>query len=535
MAKFIFVTGGVVSGLGKGISAASLGQLLKRHGYRVASLKFDPYLNVDPGTMSPYQHGEVFVTEDGAETDLDLGHYERFIDEPIRRHSSITAGQIYDEVLKKERMGDYLGATIQVIPHITDAIKQRLILVEKRSQADFIIVEIGGTVGDIESLPFLEAIRQFRRDRGMQNTFYIHTTLIPFIASTGEFKTKPTQHSLKELRSLGIQADAVILRSEKPLPLDIKDKIALFGDLPKAAIFYAEDVAIIYQIIIRFHEQQLASYVLTALQLPVTPIDISPWQQLIATIEKPQHEVKIGVVGKYVQLKDAYLSIQEALHHAGYALKTRVNVVYMNAELADTQAFQDQLATLQGILIPGGFGLRATEGKIASIRYARVNQVPFLGICFGMQLAVVEYARHVLQLKDAHSTELNPQTPFPVIDLQRGRQGEEPLGGTLRLGASQVLIQPSSKLANIYQTTTIMERHRHRYEVNPQFHTRFQAEGGLHFSGFDQTKTLVEAIEIPKHPFFVAVQFHPEFMSRPLKPRPLFTAFIQAALKAKKA
>lgn len=530
MAKFLFVTGGVVSGLGKGISAAAIGQLLKRHGYRVASLKFDPYLNVDPGTMSPYQHGEVFVTEDGAETDLDLGHYERFMDEPITKLSSVTAGQIYDEVLKRERVGDYLGATIQVIPHITDAIKQRLIKLEKALSPDIVIVEVGGTVGDIESLPFLEAIRQFRRDRGSVDTFYMHTTLVPYIASTGEFKTKPTQHSLKELRSLGIQADAVILRSEKPLPLEIKDKIALFGDLQKEAIFFAEDVAIIYQIIERFFAQHVPSLILNHFGLPVNKATIEPWQHLIQTMMKVSQRVTIAVVGKYVQLKDAYLSIHEALLHAGYALNTDVNVVYLNAESYQEASFLQTLKSCQGILVPGGFGLRATEGKIHAIQLARELKIPFLGICFGMQLAVVEYARHVLKLTGAHSTELDPKTPHPVIDLQRGRDKNEDLGGTMRLGLSPVTLLSGSKVATLYGQTQIKERHRHRYEVNPAYHAAFAKDGGMVFSGMDQTHTLVETIEIPNHPFFIASQFHPEFPSRPLQPRPIFLGFIQAAL-----
>lgn len=531
MAKFLFVTGGVVSGLGKGISAAAIGQLLKRHGYRVRSLKFDPYLNVDPGTMSPYQHGEVFVTEDGAETDLDLGHYERFIDEPITRLSSVTAGQIYDEVLKKERVGDYLGATIQVIPHITDAIKQRLIKLETTLQPDIIIVEIGGTVGDIESLPFLEAIRQFRRDRGSDHTFYMHTTLVPYIASTGEFKTKPTQHSLKELRSLGIQADAVILRSEKTLPIDIKEKIALFGDLNKDAIFFAEDVQVIYEIIARFFDQQLPKLLLNHFHLPVTQATIDPWRQLIHTIQHVSQSVTIGIVGKYVQLKDAYLSIHEALLHAGYAFHIKVNIEYVDAEDYQKPTFKERLKTFQGILIPGGFGQRATEGKISAIQFARENAVPFLGICFGMQLAVVEFARNVLGLTDAHSTELNSHTPYPVIDLQRGRSTQESLGGTMRLGLSQIHIKPNTKMASLYGSNTIQERHRHRYEVNPAFHQVFEKDGRLIFTGMDDTNTLVESIELKNHPYFVACQFHPEFASRPLSPRPLFLGFIQASLK----
>jgi CTP synthase len=531
MAKFLFVTGGVVSGLGKGISAAAIGQLFKRHGYKVSSLKFDPYLNVDPGTMSPYQHGEVFVTEDGAETDLDLGHYERFIDEPITKLSSVTAGQIYEEVLKKERVGDYLGATIQVIPHITDAIKHRLIRIEKTLAPDIIIVEIGGTVGDIESLPFIEAIRQFRRDRGSENTFYIHTTLIPYIATTGEFKTKPTQHSLKELRGLGIQADAVILRCEKPLPLDIKDKISLFGDLNKEAIFFAEDVKIIYDIILKFDEQKLPALILKHFQLQVTSSTIEPWKQLIQTIQHLNQSVTIAVVGKYVQLKDAYLSIHEALLHAGYAYQTHVNVEYINADDYQTGAFQDALKRVDGILVPGGFGLRATEGKLASIQYAREHGKPFLGICFGMQLAIVEYARHILGLTQAHSTELDPKTPHPVIDLQRGRLKNEELGGTMRLGLSPVTLTPATQVANLYGQLVISERHRHRYEVNPAYHSAFIKDGGMVFSGMDQTNTLVETIELKNHPFFIASQFHPEFASRPLSARPLFKGFIQACLQ----
>ena len=534
MAKFIFVTGGVVSGLGKGISAASLGQLLKLHGYKVASMKFDPYLNVDPGTMSPYQHGEVFVTHDGAETDLDLGHYERFMDEPISKLSSVSAGQIYEEVLKKERAGVYLGATIQVIPHITDAIKQRMHAVVNATHCDILIIEVGGTVGDIESLPFIEAIRQLRRDVGYNQTFYIHTTLIPFINSTEEFKTKPTQHSLKELRSLGIQADAVILRSEKPLLKEVKDKISLFGDLPKEAIFFAEDVDIIYQIIISFHEQNFPALMLKHLQLPYQPISITPWTSLIDKIHQLTKSVRIGIVGKYVDLKDAYLSIDEALQHAGYQLKTKIEVVYINSETYTDPSFEKTIQTLQGILIPGGFGVRATEGKIAAIHYARMNNVPFLGICFGMQLAVVEYARHGLNLAKAHSTELDPKTPHPVIDLQRGRDQKELLGGTMRLGSSLITMNPNSTLAKLYGTTSTYERHRHRYEVNPSYHGQFIKQGIFHFAAFDTTNTLVEAIEIRNHPFFIAVQYHPEFLSRPLKPHPLFVGFVAAAIKYKK-
>ncbi len=529
MAKFIFVTGGVVSGLGKGISAAAIGQLLKRHGYKVASIKFDPYLNVDPGTMSPYQHGEVFVTEDGAETDLDLGHYERFIDEPISRLSSVSSGQIYEEVIKKERAGTYLGATIQVIPHITDAIKARLDKIEKHTHADLVIVEVGGTVGDIESLPFLEAIRQFRRDRGYHDTFYIHTTLVPFIRSTGEFKTKPTQHSLKELRSLGISADALLLRSEAPLDAELKEKIALLGDIDSHGVYFAEDVDTIYRIILRFHEQHITHHILKHLQLNLTHCDVSPWQQLVDFMTSDQPKITIGLIGKYIDLKDAYLSIEEALIHAGFALGVHLDVRYIDAEKVNQHTVNDYLNAVHGVLIPGGFGERATEGKIQAIRFAREKQIPFLGICFGMQLAVVEYARHVLGLKGAHSTELDPKTPHPVIDLQRGRDQKENLGGTLRLGSSKIHVEPNTLLASLYKASQIQERHRHRYEVNPHYHEAFQKHGQFMFSGWDETRSLVEVIELNQHPFFIAAQYHPEFLSRPLKARPLFLGFVNAA------
>jgi CTP synthase len=529
MAKFIFVTGGVVSGLGKGISAAAIGQLLKRHGFKIASIKFDPYLNVDPGTMSPYQHGEVFVTDDGAETDLDLGHYERFIDEPISKLSSVSSGQIYEEVIKKERAGSYLGATIQVIPHITDAIKARLEKIEKHTLADIVIVEVGGTVGDIESLPFLEAIRQFRRDRGYHDTFYIHTTLVPFIRSTGEFKTKPTQHSLKELRSLGISADALLLRSEAPLALELKEKIALLGDIDSHGVYFAEDVDTIYRIILRFHEQHITHQILKHLQLNLTHCDVSQWESLVNFMLSDQPKVTIGLVGKYINLKDAYLSIEEALIHAGYAKGVHLDVRYIDAEKVTEHTVASLLSKVHGLLIPGGFGERATEGKIQAIRYAREHKLPFLGICFGMQLAVVEYARNVLNLSGAHSTELNANTPYPVIDLQRGRDQQENLGGTLRLGASNVYVQPNTLLASLYNASVIQERHRHRYEVNPAFHAHFKQDGNMVFSGWDASSTLVETIEIPSHPFFMAAQFHPEFLSRPLQARPLFLGFIAAA------
>ena len=527
MTKYLFVTGGVVSGIGKGISAAAIGQLLKKHGYKVTMQKLDPYINVDPGTMSPFQHGEVFVTHDGKETDLDLGHYERFIDEYLTKDSSVTSGQIYEEVINKERKGDYLGHTVQVIPHITDMIKEKLHKIAKHTQADIVITEIGGTVGDIESLPFIEAIRQFRRDIGYHNTYYLHTTLIPYIHASGEYKTKPTQHSLKELRSLGIHADGVLLRSDAPLEDAIKDKVALLGDINKEAVFTSHDVDILYEVILNYNKQGITEHILKHFELTTKAINVSDWQSLITKMRETKQSLNIAMVGKYVGLHDAYFSIIEALEHAGYHHHTHVEITWIDAE--DLNHIETQLKDVDGILIPGGFGVRATEGKIKAIRYARENNIPFLGICFGMQLAVVEYARNVLKLEDAHSTELHPKTSHPVIDIQRGRQSDEDLGGTLRLGASISLIKNNTKLFEIYQKESIEERHRHRYEVNPAYHDIFK-DSEMTFSAFDQTNTLVEAIEIKNHPFFIGVQYHPEFLSRPLKPRPLFEAFLKSMM-----
>ena len=530
MTKYIFVTGGVVSGIGKGISAAAIGQLLKKHGYKITMQKLDPYINVDPGTMSPFQHGEVFVTHDGKETDLDLGHYERFIDEYLTKDSSITSGQIYEQVINKERRGDYLGHTVQVIPHITDMIKEKLHKISKHTHADIVITEVGGTVGDIESLPFIEAIRQFRRDIGYHNTYYLHTTLIPYIKASGEYKTKPTQHSLKELRSLGIHADGVLLRSDAPLESAIKDKVALLGDMNKDAVFTSHDVEILYEVILNYEKQGITNHILNHFELESRTIDVSDWQQLINKMRETKQSLNIAMVGKYVGLHDAYFSIIEALEHAGYHHHTHVDITWIDAE--DLDHIETQLKDVDGILIPGGFGVRATEGKIKAIKYARENNIPFLGICFGMQLAVVEYARHVLKLEGAHSTELDPNTIHPVIDIQRGREEDEALGGTLRLGASKSYIQKDSKMFRIYQEDVIEERHRHRYEVNPKYHEVFE-NSDMVFSAFDETKTLVEAVEITNHPFFVGVQYHPEFLSRPLKPRPLFEAFLKSMLTPK--
>jgi CTP synthase len=525
MTKYIFVTGGVVSGIGKGISAAAIGQLLKRHGYKVSMQKLDPYLNVDPGTMSPFQHGEVFVTQDGQETDLDLGHYERFIDEHLTKDSSVTSGQIYDAVINKERRGDYLGHTVQVIPHVTDMIKEKLHAIAQSTNADIVITEIGGTVGDIESLPFIEAIRQFRRDIGYNHTYYLHTTLIPYINASGEYKTKPTQHSLKELRSLGIHADGVLLRSDAPLDESIIDKVALLGDMDKSSVFTSHDVDVLYEVIINYHKQQLTTHILNHFNLDVGTCDISPWEALIQKMKHTTKTLNIAMVGKYVGLHDAYFSLIEALEHAGYEAESNVNIVWIDAE--DVEKVESKLQAIDGIVVPGGFGVRATEGKIKAIKYAREHRIPFLGICFGMQLAVVEFARNVLGLDGAHSTELDPESPHPVIDIQRGRVEGEDLGGTLRLGASETHIKKDTLMHSIYQQDVILERHRHRFEVNPKYHDAYQGSEMM-FSSFDASGTLAESTEIKNHPFFIGVQYHPEFLSRPLKPHPLFLAFIRS-------
>lgn len=525
MTKYIFVTGGVVSGIGKGISAAAIGQILKRHGYKVSMQKLDPYLNVDPGTMSPFQHGEVFVTQDGQETDLDLGHYERFIDEYLTKDSSVTSGQIYEAVINKERRGVYLGHTVQVIPHVTDMIKEKLHAIAHSSNADIIIIEIGGTVGDIESLPFIEAIRQFRRDIGYNQTYYLHTTLIPYIHASGEYKTKPTQHSLKELRSLGIHADGVLLRSDAPLNQSIIDKVALLGDMDKSAVFTSHDVDVLYEVIINYHKQQLTTHILNHFNLEVGSCDISPWEALIQKMKHTSKTLNIAMVGKYVGLHDAYFSLIEALEHAGYEAESKVNIVWIDAE--DVEKVENKLQAIDGIVVPGGFGVRATEGKIKAIKYAREHRIPFLGICFGMQLAVVEFSRNVLGLEGAHSTELDPESPHPVIDIQRGRIEGEDLGGTLRLGASETHIQKGTLMHHIYQKDVILERHRHRFEVNPKYHKAFQGSEMM-FSSYDASGTLAESAEIKNHPFFIGVQYHPEFLSRPLKPHPLFLAFIRS-------
>ncbi|HEY8364959.1 MAG TPA: CTP synthase [Haloplasmataceae bacterium] len=523
MTKFIFVTGGVVSSLGKGITAASLGRLLKDRGLKVFMQKFDPYINIDPGTMSPYQHGEVFVTDDGAETDLDLGHYERFIDESLTKDANITTGKIYQAVINKERNGEYLGRTVQVIPHITNEIKDKLLQVAKDSQADVVITEIGGTVGDIESLPFLEAARQMRRDIGFHNTCYIHNTLVPYLRVAGEIKTKPTQHSVKELRSLGINPDIIVLRTEVPINEDVKDKIALFCDVDKEAVIESRDEEILYEVVLSLHNQGLDQYVCKHLQLETKEIDLSQWSKLIQNIKNSDKEVTIALVGKYVQLKDAYLSVSESLKHAGAHYRANVNIKWIDAEVLDDDNITEFLGDVDGILVPGGFGIRAINGKIKAIKYARENRIPFLGICLGMQLAIIEYARNVANLSQATSTEFEPNTPHPIIE-------HLPNQDSLRLGLQECEIKENTLAYNAYQKQYIKERHRHRYGFNNQYKIILE-EKGMIFSGINPHTNLVEIIELDNHPFFIACQFHPEFISRPNRPHPLFSEFIASAIK----
>jgi CTP synthase len=531
--KFIFVTGGVVSSLGKGIAASSLGRLLKNRGLKVFMQKFDPYINVDPGTMSPYQHGEVFVTDDGAETDLDLGHYERFIDENLSQASNITTGRVYATVIEKERRGDYLGATIQVIPHITNEIKEQLQLAARESNADVIITEIGGTVGDIESLPFLEAIRQARRDFGYHNTIYIHNTLVPYLEAAKEMKTKPTQHSVKELRSLGIAPDIILLRTSQPITNNIREKVALFCDVKKEAVIEARDAEVLYEVAIKLKEQNLDDLVLEHFQLDAPNSDMREWEELVDRVKSLNKEVTIGLVGKYVALQDAYLSVVEALNHAGYFHYTKIHVKWINAgELVDAD-LDAELGDCNGIIVPGGFGNRAIEGKIQAIEYARTNKIPYLGLCLGMQLATIEFARNVCGLENANSTEMDPDTPYPIIDYLPEQYEGIDMGGTLRLGLYDCKLQNGTIAHKAYQKDLIQERHRHRYEFNNKY-KEVLGNCGLVFSGINPKTNLVEIIEIKDHPFFVASQFHPEFLSRPQRPHPLFREFIHASLCDKK-
>ncbi|PLR79771.1 CTP synthase [Bacillus canaveralius] len=530
MTKYIFVTGGVVSSLGKGITAASLGRLLKNRGLNVTIQKFDPYINVDPGTMSPYQHGEVFVTDDGAETDLDLGHYERFIDINLNKFSNVTTGKIYSTVLKKERRGDYLGGTVQVIPHITNEIKERVFRAGSETNADVVITEIGGTVGDIESLPFLEAIRQIKSDIGRDNVMYIHCTLVPYIKAAGEMKTKPTQHSVKELRSLGIQPNVIVVRTEMPISDDMKDKIALFCDIAPKAVIECRDAETLYSVPLALQDQNLDKIVCEHLKLQCAEADMTEWQELVDRVVNLSQKTTIALVGKYVELQDAYISIVEALKHAGYAFDADVQIKWINSEEVTSENVTELLQGVDGILVPGGFGDRGIDGKLLAIQYAREQKTPFLGICLGMQLASVEFARNVLGLEDAHSAEINPNTKHPVIDLLPEQKDIEDLGGTLRLGLYPCKLTEGSKANIAYDDEVVYERHRHRYEFNNQYRQAME-QAGFMFSGTSPDGRLVEIIEIEDHPWFVASQFHPEFTSRPTRPQPLFRDFIKASLK----
>ncbi|MGP4076471.1 CTP synthase [Halobacillus sp. K22] len=530
--KYIFVTGGVVSSLGKGITAASLGRLLKNRGLKVTIQKFDPYINVDPGTMSPYQHGEVFVTDDGAETDLDLGHYERFIDINLNKFSNVTTGKVYSNVIKKERRGDYLGGTVQVIPHITNEIKERVFRAAHETNADVVITEIGGTVGDIESLPFLEAIRQIKSDIGRDHVMYIHCTLVPYLKAAGEMKTKPTQHSVKELRSLGIQPDVIVLRTEMEISEDMKEKIALFCDINKNAVIEAGDADTLYHVPITLQDQNLDQLTCDHFGLDCPPADMTEWNQLINQVKNLKEKATIALVGKYVELPDAYISVVEALKHAGYSFNADVEVKWVNSEFITSSNVHEHLQDADGILVPGGFGDRGIEGKIEAIRYAREQHVPFLGICLGMQLATVEFARNVLGLSGAHSAEINPSTPHPIIDLLPEQKEVSDLGGTLRLGIYPSRLKEGSKAMEAYGEEVIYERHRHRFEFNNHYRDQMEA-AGFNFSGTSPDGRLIEIIEVEDHPWFVASQFHPEFKSRPTRPQELFYGFVGAAMNQK--
>lgn len=533
--KYIFVTGGVVSSLGKGITAASLGRLLKSRGYRVTIQKFDPYINIDPGTMSPYQHGEVFVTDDGAETDLDLGHYERFIDINLSKNSNTTTGKIYQSVINKERRGDYLGGTVQVIPHITNEIKERVFRVGQQDNADFVITEIGGTVGDIESLPFLEAIRQVKKDVGKNDVLYIHVTLVPYISAAGELKTKPTQHSVKELRSIGISPDIIVCRSEKPISKEMREKMAMFCDVDPDAVIQNLTARSIYEVPMLMEEQGLDTIVLRKLEMEDKPKDMQGWHDMVARIlKKYDKKVTIAVVGKYVALQDAYISITESLRHAAVANEAELDIHWVNAEEieADDTDMAKVMAGVDGILVPGGFGNRGIEGKIKAIQYAREHKIPFFGICLGMQCAVIEFARHVCGMADANSSEFNPNSTHPVIDLMPEQLDVEDLGGTMRLGLYPCKVYPDTLTSKAYNAELIYERHRHRYEFNNAFREEIVGKG-LVLGGTLPNGRLVEIVELPEseHPWFLGAQFHPEFKSRPINPHPLFREFVGAAVK----
>lgn len=531
MTKYIFVTGGVVSSLGKGLSSASIGRLLESRGLKVTFLKLDPYINVDPGTMNPYQHGEVFVTDDGTETDLDLGHYERYTSVIMSKDNNYTSGKVYYDVITKERRGDYLGGTVQVVPHITDEIKRCVKTVAK--DVDVVITEIGGTIGDIESLPFLEAIRQFPFDVGRENVIYIHLTLVPYINAAEELKTKPTQHSVNKLREIGIQPNILLCRTDRFLPPEIKRKIALFCSVEPSAVITAKDVDNVYEVPIIFHKEGLDDIIISLLGLKTFKPDLGEWERIVKRIKNPRHLVKIALVGKYIVLKESYKSLSEALIHGGIAYETGVDIKWIDAEDVEKFGPEGYLKDVDGILIPGGFGNRGIEGKIAAIKYARENQTPFLGICLGMQCSVVEFARNVAGLKGAHSSEFDPASPHPVIDLLPDQKGIEKKGGTMRLGAYPCVIEKDTLASRIYQAENIYERHRHRYEFNNKYRVML-TKAGLTVSGTSPDGRFVEIIELPGHPWFVATQFHPEFKSKPLNPHPIFRDFINASLRNKK-
>ena len=532
MTKYIFITGGVVSSIGKGITAASIGRILKSRGLRVSIQKHDPYLNVDAGTMSPFQHGEAFVTEDGAETDLDLGHYERFIDINLTRDNTITTGKIYNSVISKERHGDFLGKTVQIIPHITDEIKASIKRLNKSGQPplDVIIVEIGGTIGDIEGLPFLEAIRQFRNDIGKENVLYIHVSFFPYLKAAREIKSKPTQHSIKELRGIGIQPDLLICRSQSRLTETVKEKISLFCDIPKDGIIEMRDVDSIYEVPIVLEEQKLGDLLVKMLKLPDKEPDLKEWREMIQRLNHPQNQITIGVIGKYIRSKDAYMSINEALIHAGIFHKCKINVRRMDSDFLLKNDTKKLLEGINGILIPGGFGIRGIEGEIQAVEYARINKIPFMGVCLGMQCALVEFARNELGLREANSLEFDLQTPYPILILMEKQKNIFDKGGTMRLGNYDCMLKKGTRAFQIYQKEIVKERHRHRYEFNNDFLSKFE-QGGIIFSGINLENNLVEICELKNHPWFIGMQFHPEFKSRPNRPHPMFISFIEAAIK----
>ncbi len=531
--KYVFVTGGVVSGLGKGITAASLGRLLKARGYTVTMQKFDPYINIDPGTMNPVQHGEVFVTDDGAETDLDLGHYERFIDESLTKNSNVTTGKIYWSVLQKERRGDFGGGTVQVIPHITNEIKGRFYRNFATEKTEIAIIEVGGTVGDIESQPYLESIRQFQHEVGKENVILIHVTLIPYIKASGELKTKPTQASVKELQGMGIQPDIIVCRSEQPLDQGLKDKIALFCNVPSNHVLQNLDVEYLYEAPLAMEKENLAQVACECLHLDCPTPDLKDWEEMVEALRSPNKEVNIALVGKYIQLHDAYISVVEALKHGGIAERATVNISWIDSETVTADNADELFKDMQGILVPGGFGNRGIDGKLIAIEYARTHNVPFLGLCLGMQLSIVEFARHVCGFYDAHSIELDPATTHPVIALMPDQEGIDDIGGTLRLGSYPCHLDTNSLAYKLYGSEVIHERHRHRYEVNNDFRSTL-TEHGMKLSGISPDGRIVEMIELPEHPWFVATQAHPELKSRPNRPHPLFKGFVEAAVKCKR-